>query len=296
MGEGENEARIAVDSVRLYPGFMKESDVAALLEGRPNFPLTNEGRWDLTGSLDLSPYELELVYDTEFDKPLNWVHEDKLFEGDQRVHLPAGKDWVLEGPGEARTEDGWCIVRSTDEERPYHLVFWNTREFPRDFLLEFGISPSNPNVGLTIVFFATRNLEGGSPFDLNAPRRAGVFKNYHSGFLNGYHTSYFATNPFDGGILRRTTNLRKNKGFFMPAAGIDRIGGAGPGPHKVRLLKVGGKVRLETAGRTALLYDDDGETYGPVWAHSGWIGLRQMGHTRQVSYTHFKVWEVEPKP
>ena len=175
-----------------------------------------------------------------------------------------------------------------------HHVLWSTRRFPKSFLLEFGVSPINANIGLTIVFFATRSLEGGSPFDLGLPKRAGNFRTYHSGALNGYHCSYWATNPADGGILRRTTNLRKNCGFAMPAAGIDRIGGEGPGPHRVRILKVAGKIRAETRGKLALIFDDDGKTYGPVWK-DGWIGLRQMGHSEQVSYTHFKVWKVEAK-
>ena len=292
LGAGDTEAKIAVDSIQLYPGFMDEACIAATLKGRPNFALTNEGRWDFGDSLDLSPYELTPLYETEFDEPLNWIHEDDLFDGEKRVRAPEGKDWVLEGTegGTATVADGRCTIVTKGK----HHVLWNTRLFPESFLLEFGVSPINANIGLTIVFFATRSLEGGSPFDLGLPKRAGSFRTYHSGALNGYHCSYWATNPADGGILRRTTNLRKNCGFAMPAAGIDRIGGKGPGPHRVRILKIGNKIRVETRGKLALTFDDDGKTYGPVW-QDGWIGLRQMGHSEQVSYTHFKVWKVETK-
>jgi len=292
LGEGETKARIAVDSVQLYPTFMDEANVAATLKGRANFALTTEGRWNYENSLDLTPYKLALLYETEFDKPLNWIHEDALFDGDKRVRLPEGRDWVLEGTGGGKvwTEDGRCVVLTNGK----HHVLWSTRVFPEDLLLEFGISPKDSRIGLTIVFFATRSLQGGSPFGLELPKRAGSFGTYHTGSLNGYHCSYWATNPADGGILRRTTNLRKNCGFAMPAAGIDRIGGACPGPHQVRLLKVGGKIRVETRGKLALAFDDDGKTYGPVWK-DGYIGLRQMGHSQQVSYTHFKVWKVEPR-
>ena len=34
----------------------------------------------------------------------------------------------------------------------------------------------------------------------------------------------------------------------------------------------------------SLAYDDDGTTFGPVWTHRGWIGLRQMGHTVRCEY------------
>jgi len=292
FGEGQAKARIAVDSVQLYPAFMDGAGVNATLNGRSNFALTNEGRWDHQGSLALNLYKLTLVYETDFDKPLNWIHEDGLFEGDKRVRLPEGKDWVLEGTGGGKvwTENGRCVVLTNGK----HQVLWNTRVFPENFLLEFGMSPEDSRVGLTIVFFAVRNLAGGSPFDLGVPKRDGVFRNYHSGALDCYHCSSWACTPADGGILRRTTNLRKNCGFFMPASGIDRIGGAGPGPHRVRVLKVGGKIRVETRGKLALAFDDDGKTYGPVWK-DGYIGLRQMGHSQHVSYTHFKVWKVEPR-
>ena len=121
------------------------------------------------------------------------------------------------------------------------------------------------------------------------PRRGGVFKNYHSGALNNYHCSYWAVSS--QGVGRRTANLRKNYGFALPSCGIDRIEGKGPGPHKVRLLKVGNEIRLETRGRVSLAFDDDGKTYGPVWG-AGRLALRQMGHTHKASYTHFKVWRV----
>jgi hypothetical protein len=39
-------------------------------------------------------------------------------------------------------------------------------------------------------------------------------------------------------------------------------------------------------------YDDDGTTFGPVWTHGGWIGLRQMGHTVRCEYGHVAVWPL----
>jgi len=289
LGEGERRAEIAIDSVQLYPRFMYEEDAAATLKGRPNFALTGEGRWDYKESLNLAPYKLSLLYETEFDKPLNWMHEADLFDGDKRVRLPKGKDWVLESNGNSRvwTEEGRCAVLANRS----HSVLWNTRVFPANFLLEFGMSPKNSRSGLTIVFFAARGLDGGSIFDLDLPRRAGRFKTYTRGEIKAFHCSYWATVQ---GILRRTTNLRKNPDFHMPAVGIDRIGGEGPGPHTVRLLKVGNRIQVETRGRVALDFTDDGATYGPL-LKDGCIGLRQMRHSRQVWYTHFKVWKVEPR-
>jgi hypothetical protein len=287
LGQGDRRAAIAVDSVALYPRFMYEDDLAVVLEHRPNFALAGEGRWDHAESLNLEPFRLSLVYETEFDEPLNVIPEAELFEGDRRARLPEGKDWVFESNGASRvwTESGRCVVQTNGS----HSVLWNTRIFPENFLLEFGMSPKDSRNGLTIVFFAARGADGGSIFEPSLPQRAGSFRNYTHGQIEAFHCSYWATLQ---GVLRRTTNLRKNPDFHMPAVGIDRIGGLGPGPHTVRLLKVKNRVQVETRGRIALEYEDDGRTYGPL-LKDGHIGLRQMAHSRQVAYTHFRVWRVE---
>jgi hypothetical protein len=291
LGEGADAARIAIDSVQLYPTFMDEEAVAAALKGRNVDPLEGEGRTKYTSPLDLTPYKLEPVHEADFTKPLNVVSEDELFEGEKRVRLPEGKDWVFEGAGKAWTEGGRLHIESLKPAEPDgHVVLWNTRVFPADFLLEFGMSPEDSNKGLNIVFFAARPKDGGGIFDLGLPRREGNFRNYHSGALNNYHVSYWACDAVGG--PRRTANLRKNFGFYLPACGNDNIAGQGPGPYLVRFLKVGGKIRVETCGRLSISFDDDGTAYGPIWG-DGFIGLRQMAHTHRASYTHFKVWEVQ---
>jgi len=292
FGKDDSLCRFAIDSVELYGTFMEENQVSALLEGRPNFPLFNEGSWNHKESLDLAPYNLKLLYEENFDAPLNMIREEELFEGSRRVKLPEGRDWVIEGAADAWTENNRCIVRQKGDDISLHTVLWNTREFPGDILIEFGVVPQNPEKGLAIVFFCTRNTRGGSPFDLWMEKRGGEFTKYHSGQLNGYHASYWAGD-------RRNANLRKNKGFLMPAVGMDRMGAfsnAGSGPHKVRILKVGGTVRIEVNGKISLKFDDDGKTYAglPVW-QEGWIGLRHMSYSEQVSYTHFKVWQAKKK-
>lgn len=293
LGSGDQAARIAVGSVALYQTFMDEEALAATWKGREPMPLQGEGRTEYAGELDLSPYKLTSVYQADFSRPLDVVHEDELFDGDRRVRLPDGKDWVFEGPGRAWAEDGRLHLESFKPQEAGHIVLWSTRVFPQDFLLEFGMSPRDSTDGLNIVFLCARSRDGSGIFAPDLPRRGGVFKNYHSGALDSYHVSYWACSAANGGTPRRTANVRKNYGFYLVSCGIDRIAGRGPGPHRVRVLKVGGKLRVETAGQIAAAFDDDGSTYGPVLG-SGAIGLRQMGHTHRASYTHFKVWKVEP--
>nr|MBC8374241.1 DUF1961 family protein [Planctomycetota bacterium] len=145
--------------------------------------LDGEGRTDYGGPLDLAPYRLTPVYEADFTKPLGVVHEDELFDGDRRARLPEGKDWVLEGPGRAWTDEGRLHLESFKPQENGHVVLWSTRVFPEDFLLEFGMSPKDSENGLNIVFLGATSREGGGIFDLDLPHRGGIFKDYHSGAL-----------------------------------------------------------------------------------------------------------------
>ncbi|MCF7837715.1 MAG: YesU family protein [Candidatus Marinimicrobia bacterium] len=243
------------------------------------------------GPLDLAPYPQTLVYEADFSRPLEVVNESELFEGERRVALPEGREWVLEGEGaRAWTEGGRLhLANRTATGRATHAVLWNTRAFPADFLLEFGFAPADANLGLAIVFFAARSRAGGGIFDLALPARQADFPNYHTGELDCYHVSYWAIDP--KGRTRGFANLRKNHGFHVLGDGADLIAGQGAGPHRVRLLKVGGHIQLEVNGQVALDRRDDGQQFGPVLG-GGAIGLRQMKHSGAGSYTHFKLWEI----
>lgn len=238
--------------------------------------------------LDLARYELKLLCEADFSKPLNVVKEASLFQNGQRVRQPAGAEWVLEGQASAFTTNGLLHLRNEGS----HLVCWNTREFPASFLLEFAVAPTNVNLGLNIIFFAAKGKNGESIFDVSQPLRAGEFKTYHSGALNCYHVSYWAVDP--AGKERGTTHFRKNAGFHLVAAGRDFIAGQGPGPHRVRLLKVGPHLTLEVNGKISCEWEDDAKL-GPV-PQGGLIGLRQMEHTGESTYAGFKVWSVQPRP
>jgi len=241
---------------------------------------------DETRGLDLSRLKLELLYGTDFTGPLKFVKEADLFTDGKRTRMPDGVDWVLEGKASAFIENNRLVLRNDAS----HLVFWNTREFPADVLIEFGVSPADSGNGLNIVFFAAKGRNGESIFDLSLPMRDGEFKTYHSGALNCYHVSYWAIDP--QGKERGTSHIRKNHGFHLVAMGRDFVAGQGPGPHRIRVLKLDNKIAVEANGKIEVQWEDDGKTYGPIWKE-GYIGLRQMQHTGQCSYTHFKVWSVK---
>jgi len=212
-------------------------------------------------------------YETEFDSP------------------QALQDWVLEGGQAARTENGNLILES--EYRPgvqrrdqNHLVFWLKKEVPADFLMEFSVRPQDRSNGLNIIFFNARGIHGESIFDPGLKKRDGRFRHYTKGDLDSYHVSYWASD-------RGSLNVRKNKGFHLVASGKDMITSGAPGTfQKVSLYKCAGHIRLAIDGELAVRYDDDGESYGPIHSHSGWIGLRQMGHTLRSEYGYVKIYPV----
>ena len=104
--------------------------------------------------------------------------------------------------------------------------------------------------------------------------------------MNGYHVSYWAAG-------RGTANLRKNRGFHLAAEGKDLVTDGPVGTFQtVRIYNRGGKIRATVDNLVSVAYDDDGTTFGPVWTHSGWIGLRQMGHTVRCEYGHLAVWPL----
>lgn len=196
------------------------------------------------------------------------------------------QDWRLEGGQSMRVGDGKLVLESAAADN--HLVCWLKKEIPADFLLEFSVRPQNRDQGLNIVFFNTRGLHGESVFDSSLAPRNGLFKQYHSGDLNNYHVSYWA-----GG--RGVANVRKNRGFRLVATGPDLVvQSPGEAFETVRLYKRGGQIRLTVDDIVSVAYDDDGKTYGPVWTHSGWIGLRQMGHTVRCEYDSLAVFPLQP--
>jgi Domain of unknown function (DUF1961) len=244
---------------------------------------------DVSRGIDLARVHLESYYEPDFSRPLRYVNESSLFENDQRVRTPSpGVEWVLEGGASARVTDGRLSLVNDGG----HLVFWSTRKFPADFMLEFEVMPSDANSGLGIVFFAASGRDGGGIFDMNQQKRDGVFNKYHSGQLDAYHASYWANrgpaNP------RGTAHVRKDHGFHLVAVGRDYISGQGRGPHRVRILKMEGRIEVEVNGKLAVRWQDDGESFGRVLGN-GFIGLRQMEHTRESSYGKFRVWKARAR-
>jgi hypothetical protein len=266
---------LTVSSLSVYPKPIAPNQLAYLHERIGHRGYSNEGvRF---------PGNRPVLDDVDWVKPLYETSFD-----DQSVL----DDWQLEGGSRVSIADGNLLLESNresirSEAKANHLVCWLKREMPADFLIEFTVRPEDRNRGLNIVFFNARGLNGQSIFDPALAPRTGVFRQYINGDLNNYHISYWS-----GG--RGTANLRKNKGFALTAIGKDLIQTTPPGVFQtVRVYKRGGKIRLMVDDAVALAYDDDGKANGPVHTHSGWIGLRQMGHTQRCEYGRFAVYPLK---
>jgi hypothetical protein len=57
-------------------------------------------------------------------------------------------------------------------------------------------------------------------------------------------------------------------------------------------MKNGGTIRMESNGIQCLAFDDDGETYGPIYGE-GNIGFRFMAHTGYATLHGLRVFEVD---
>ena len=218
--------------------------------------------------------------DVDYDHP---VYESS-FEDQAAL-----SDWRLEGGKRMSIAEGNLVLESqpTPKDRN-HLVCWLVKEVPTDFLLEFTVRPQDRKRGLNIVFFNARGVKGKSIFDPTLQERNGVFKQYHSGDLDNYHVSYWAGD-------RGFSNLRKNRGFHLVTSGKDYIIAGEPNAFQtVRIYKRAEKIRVTVDDLVAVAYDDDGKTFGPVHKHSGWIGLRQMGHTLRCEYGYVKIYGLLP--
>lgn len=201
-------------------------------------------------------------------------------------------DWRLEGGGRMAVENGSLVLENRAAAEPAdvpgrHLVCWLDREMPADFLLEFSVQPRDRHDGLAIVFFNARGRDGVGVFDPALKPRDGSFPQYHSGDIDNYHISYWAGS-------RGTVHLRKNRGFVLCAEGRDLVAPAPAAAFQtVQVIKRGGTIRLLVDGAESLAFEDDGKAHGPVHAHPGWIGLRQMAHTGRCEYGFFRVFPLK---
>jgi len=255
--------------------------------------------------LDLAPYKLRRVYENRFSRAQKIVREEDCIErlpdgAWRRKGKPApDAEWIAEGWGGCAIRAGklWVAPARFDEHgRPgtvepgsrSHLVVWNRRVFPGDFLLDLEMSPCGSANGLTIVFFCAAGKDGADLFDPSLPPRRADYVAYHSGAIANYTDSYWSRNTEAESVSNR---LRKNPGFRLVAEGPSLTTGPASATHRLRILKVGAHIEVEINGKVTIRWDD---AENPLAA--GRIGLRSMAGVDVVAYDNFQVWQVMPIP
>lgn len=254
------------------PEFLPQEEVRKRV---PESYLDRGGKW--LGAVELPAFDAE-------GKKRELIYENSFTEA-------STKNWVKEGPMVLEfSEKGVQMASELAEYRDRgQVVWWCDEEFPRNFIAEWEYQPISER-GLCIVFFAASGLQGESIFSPElASREDGAFPKYHSGDINCYHISYYANTPETPGRL--TSNLRKNKGFYLVASGPPGIPAESHEWHKLTLMKSGNQIRFAVDGRTIIDFTDDGATFGRVLG-SGKIGFRQMQWS-VGNYRNFRVYACE---
>lgn len=254
--------------------------------------------------IDLSEYNVKLVYQTDFsipeliDREEDMIHEEMM--GYLRTRKPmADTEWIAEGWGDVRISKGklWVApVKLDDELNPLpdslltqprsHMVIWNHKVFPANFMLSFTVNHHGSDNGLTLLFFnASMQNENFGMFDLEAMPRRANYRNYHAAQLKNYTDSYWSRNERPPGE-HLTNRLRKNPGMNMLAAGKSRTKRSSKKDYQIRIFNYNGHIKVEVNGKIV------SEAYDPNPLGNGRIGLRCMKGVKKVSYDDFKVYEL----
>lgn len=259
--------RVAVGPIRWRAGWTDAEEIRESLEAIDGWsipPNHGEGVLEETRAVDVDSLCGEVIYQNDFSEALK------------------DEEWVLEGPAEVTVEDGMLSIRSDE-----HCVLWLKKKLPRDFVATWDIQPSQVD-GLTIAFLSAMGTDGRDLFDPSLPPRDGDFQQYIRGEVACYHCSYWAG-------TRGSANMRKNPGFYMIGMGPDVVGEkmmqGEKGPFRVAVIRRGPRIECVAEGQRFLIFEDDGETYGPVHGN-GYFGLRQMGQSKHVRYDNLTIHTI----
>lgn len=266
--------------IRLQLGKLPIADVRVydrVLSGDDYKAITGEkhlGKFDrLLGAADPGPLNTDVLKG-------KLIYENR-FSGAAELD-----GWILEGPAKIDFEDSRMKMYSPNEEG--HIVYWCDKDFPADFVAEWEYQLLSDN-GLSIVFFSSESIYNTSIFDPQIEKRTGIYRQYIMGEINCYGISYQANTENDAD--RRTSNLRKNKGFYLGANGPVGIKPGSKETHKVSVVKHGNHIWMSVDGKQIIDFFDDPKRFGPVLG-KGKIGFRQMKWT-VARYGNFRVYEIE---
>lgn len=236
-------------------------------------------------------------------------------------HAAALDDWVMEGPGIARIEEGklllysrwqevleeqgvdWGngastykvlepIVKEKDPanlEKYYlngkfvggHLQYWNKHAHPENFIIRIKFQPLNERP-LHLLTFCGRGVNGEDIFDPALEPRFGLAAQYTMGDLVNYRVSFYAGN-------RGTINLRRAPGRQLVAKGEDKTADAYGKPVLLEMVRWNGRMQFSCDGDVVLDWTD------PEPLGDGFFSIRLMNMARGY-YDDYEVYRLEASP
>jgi len=204
-------------------------------------------------------------------------------------------DWILEGPAEITFKENSMIMQSKVPNPPAgtngHFNIWCPADFPKCFIAEWEYRPVS-EYGISLVFFATRGLNGENIFDPTLAKRDGVFQPYVNGDIHNYWIVFYSNH-----LRMRVTNYATTYLNKSSPSSILSIGKTGivPGStvfHHVRLIKDDGHIQFQVNDKVVLDFIDTGsDRWGPV-LDGGKFSFRQMAFTIGA-YKNFNVWDLK---
>lgn len=188
------------------------------------------------------------------------------------------KDFVLEGQARIDFKDGYMVMENAlpaQDGQKANYVLWCPEEFPSNVRIEWEFQPLT-DIGLCILFFAARSMDGKDIFDKDLQPRTGEYALYHHGDIHTFHVSYYRRKEPTERVFH-TCNLRKSYGFHLVAQGADPIPDARDCRdfYHMTIVKKDREVTFWINDLQIFRYSDDGETYGEALG-GGKIGFRQL--------------------
>lgn len=186
--------------------------------------------------------------------------------------------FVLEGQAKLSFQNGCLEMENAlpaDDGQKANYVLWCPEEFPSNVRIEWDFQPLT-DIGLCILFFAARSMDGKDIFDKDLQPRTGEYALYHHGDIHTFHVSYYRRKEPTERVFH-TCNLRKSYGFHLVAQGADPIPDARDCRdfYHMTIVKKDREVTFWINDLQIFRYSDDGETYGEALG-GGKIGFRQL--------------------
>lgn len=205
------------------------------------------------------------------------------------------RDWVLEGPGDLRFENGSMVMKSILPEEPPgakgHFNLWCPVDLPDRCILEWEYQPLSERA-ISLFFFAAKGWNGEDIFDPSLPARNGLFPTYIDGAIRNYWIVYHTNHQ-----RMRTSNIATTYLYKSGKAALLSKGRSGIPPgsgrfHHLCLIKDGPRIQFQIDGTAVLDFTDpDSERYGRALT-DGKFSFRQMEFTTSA-YRNFSIWVLD---